>query len=121
QSEAALLDVYKDGELFARISPEVRFYKASGGQPDHKVAIHHSLLEDLYVIYAGRNPTTGHPIIKAFVNPLVSYVWIGVLILVCGTGLALVPNAVPMRASVPVTVAVPAMDDHRMHPAGASK
>jgi cytochrome c-type biogenesis protein CcmF len=121
QSEAALLDVYKDGDLVTRISPEVRFYKASGGQPDHKVAIRHGLLEDLYVIYAGRNPTTGHPIIKAFVNPLVSYVWIGVLILLCGTGMALVPNAAPVRATVPATIAVPAMEEHGMHPAGASK
>jgi len=120
-SESAMLDVYKDGRLLTRLNPEVRFYKASGGQPDHKVAIHHSALEDLYVIYAGKNPENGHTIIKAFVNPLVSYVWIGVLVLIFGTGLALVPNAAPVRAAVPATVTVPAMQERGMNPIGAGK
>jgi cytochrome c-type biogenesis protein CcmF len=120
-SESAMLDVYKDGQPLTRLNPEVRFYKASGGQPDHKVAIHHSALEDLYVIYEGKNPDNGHTIIKAFVNPLVSFVWIGVLILICGTGLALVPNAAPVRAAVPATVTVPAMKEHGMNPVGAGK
>jgi len=120
RSEAAQLDVYKDGKWLAQMNPEVRVYKANE-QPDHMVAIHHSALEDLYVIYAGKNPDNGHTIIKAFVNPLVSFVWIGVLILICGTGLALVPNAAPVRATVPATVAVPAMKEHGMNPLGASK
>ncbi|HZU30309.1 MAG TPA: cytochrome c-type biogenesis CcmF C-terminal domain-containing protein, partial [Candidatus Angelobacter sp.] len=38
RSEAALLDVYKDGQYLGMMNPELRFYKASGGQPDHKVA-----------------------------------------------------------------------------------
>jgi cytochrome c-type biogenesis protein CcmF len=120
-SEAALLDVYKDGKFIGRMNPEVRFYKASGGQPDHKVAIHHFSLEDLYVIYAGKNPDNGHTIIKAFVNPLVSYVWIGVMLLVVGTGLALVPNAAVVRVAVPQTVAVTSVEEGRLQPAGASK
>jgi cytochrome c-type biogenesis protein CcmF len=120
-SEAALLDVYKDGKYLTRLNPELRFYKASGGQPDHKVAIRHALMEDLYVIYAGKNPDTNHPIIKAFVNPLVSWVWFGVMILVVGTGLALVPNAAAARAPLPVTAAVAALEKEGLHPVGAGK
>jgi cytochrome c-type biogenesis protein CcmF len=119
--EAALLDVYKDGQYVTRLNPELRFYKASGGQPDHKVAIRHGFLEDLYVIYAGENPDTGHPIIKAFVNPLVSFVWIGVIVLVFGTGLALVPNAAAVKAPLPAAVAVAAMEKQGMHAVGAGK
>jgi cytochrome c-type biogenesis protein CcmF len=120
-SEAALLDVYKDGKYLTRLNPELRFYKASGGQPDHKVAIRHALLEDLYVIYAGKNPDTSHPIIKAFVNPLVSWVWFGVMILVVGTGLALVPNAAAVKAPLPVTATVTALEKEGLHPVGAGK
>ncbi len=120
-TEAALLDVYKDGQPMGRLNPAVVFYKASGGQPDHKVAIRHAALEDLYVIYAGKNPDTDHPIIKAFVNPLVSFVWIGVMILVLGTGLALVPNAVAVTAPLPAAATVAAMEKHGMHPVGAGK
>ena len=99
QLEATMLDVYKDGRLLTHLTPAVFMYKASQ-QPDHKVAIHRSVLEDLYVIYAGGDPN--HPIIKAFVNPLVSFVWFGVMVLIVGTGLALVPNAAPVKALVPV-------------------
>src|SRR5262249_1737296 len=86
--------VFMQRKFLTRLNPELRFFKRSGGQPDHIVANHSTLREDLYVIYEGKNPDTGHPIIKAFVNPLVAWVWIGVLVVIFGTGLALVPNAV---------------------------
>src|SRR5262249_10968486 len=120
-SDAALLDVYKDGKYLVTLNPELRAYKANGGQTDHKVAIRSTLLEDLYVIYEGKNPDNGHPIIKAFVNPLVSWVWIGVLTITFGTGLALVPNAERVTAQVPRVVPIAAMDDQGMQPAGAGK
>jgi cytochrome c-type biogenesis protein CcmF len=101
RSDATMLDVYKDGTFLTRLNPAVFVYKPME-QPDHKVAIHHGPFEDLYVIYAGGNPE--RPTIKAFVNPLVSFVWLGVIILLFGTGLALVPNAV--KATVPAAVTV---------------
>ncbi|HKF22284.1 MAG TPA: cytochrome c-type biogenesis CcmF C-terminal domain-containing protein [Candidatus Angelobacter sp.] len=117
RSEATMLDVYKDGSFLTHLSPAVFVYKASE-QPDHKVAIHHGLFEDLYVIYAGGNPA--HPTIKAFVNPLVSFVWLGVFILVLGTGVALVPNAV--KATVPTAVTVAAGGERAAwQPAGVRK
>ncbi|HMF92125.1 MAG TPA: heme lyase CcmF/NrfE family subunit [Candidatus Angelobacter sp.] len=118
RSQATMLDVYKDGSFLTRLNPAVFVYKASE-QPDHKVAIHHGLLEDLYVIYAGGNPE--RPTIKAFVNPLVSFVWLGVFILVFGTSLALVPNAV--KATVPTTAVTVAAGGERgsWQPAGVRK
>ncbi|HYL93320.1 MAG TPA: cytochrome c-type biogenesis CcmF C-terminal domain-containing protein, partial [Alphaproteobacteria bacterium] len=120
-SEAALLEVYKDGNYLGRLTPELRFFKANGGQPDHIVANHSTLQEDLYVIYAGKNPATDHPIIKAFVNPLVAWVWIGVLVVVFGTGLALVPNAAQLKSPVPVAVPAVSGERGRIQPAGVSK
>jgi cytochrome c-type biogenesis protein CcmF len=61
-------------------------------------------LEDLYVVFEGQNPDTGRPIIKAHVNPLVSWIWIGVLVMIFGTVVALVPNAAPVRAVVTESV-----------------
>jgi cytochrome c-type biogenesis protein CcmF len=121
RSEAVLLDVYKDGQYLGRMSPALVAFKASGDQTDHKVAIRHAPLEDLYIIYAGKNPDNGHPIVKAFVNPMVSWVWYGVMAMILGTGLALVPNAVAVKAALPAAVAVPAFEKHGMHPAGAGK
>jgi cytochrome c-type biogenesis protein CcmF len=45
------------------------------------------------------NPASGHPILKAHLNPLVMWIWIGVSIMLIGTVLALIPNA---RALAPV-------------------
>ncbi len=94
-SQAALLEVYKDGKFLTRLNPEERFFKASGGQPVHIVANHSTLREDLYVVYEGRNPDTDHPIIKIIINPLVNWIWIGVLVIVFGTGMALVRTRRP--------------------------
>ena len=119
-SEAALLDVYKDGKPLTRLNPEHRQYKASM-QGTTIVADYSTLVEDLYVIYEGKNPDTGHPIIKAFVNPLVSWLWIGVLVVVLGTGLALVPNAAQIASTVPAAVPLGAMESASMRPAGVRK
>jgi cytochrome c-type biogenesis protein CcmF len=90
-TEFALLDVYRGGRKITQLAPEKRFYIASQ-QPSTMVANHSTLAWDLYVIYAGKNPDTGQPIIKVFLNPLVAWIWIGVAIIVFGTGVALVPN-----------------------------
>ena len=90
-SEYALLDVYKDGKKQFQMTPEKRVYLASE-QPQTMVAIHSIPGWDLYVVYEGTNPDTGQPIIKAFLNPLVSWIWAGVVLIVFGTLVALVPS-----------------------------
>ena len=103
-SEYAVLDVYKGGQKQFQMSPEKRVYRASQ-QPQTMVAIHSTIEWDLYVVYEGANPDTGQPIIKAFLNPLVGWIWAGVAIMFFGTVLALVPNASPatvaLRAAAP--------------------
>lgn len=108
-SQFALLDVYKDGKKAFQMTPEKRVYLASQ-QPQTMVAIHSVPEWDLYVVYEGVNPDNGHPIVKAFLNPLVSWIWVGLLTIVFGTFVALVPSITPSTASlrVPATRAVPA-------------
>jgi cytochrome c-type biogenesis protein CcmF len=103
-SEYALLDVYRNGKKEFQMTPEKRVYLASD-QPQTMVAIHSVPGWDLYVVYEGSNPDTGQPIIKAFLNPLVSWIWAGVVFIVFGTFVALVPSLTPATAAlrVPVT------------------
>jgi cytochrome c-type biogenesis protein CcmF len=54
----------------------------------------------LYLVYTGRNQDTGKPIIKAHVNPLVMWIWSGVIIVIIGTLIALLPNMKPKKAEV---------------------
>jgi cytochrome c-type biogenesis protein CcmF len=102
-TEYALLNVYRDGKLVTKMAPEKRFYEASQ-QPQTMVSNHSTLAWDLYVIYAGKNPDTGQPIIRAFLNPLVAWIWIGVGIIVFGTAVALVPNMSAAMAASRVRV-----------------
>ncbi len=103
-TEYALLDVYKGSKKITQLAPERRFYNASQ-TTSTMVALHSTLAEDLYVIYEGKNPDTDKPIIKVFINPLMNWIWIGVLIVVMGTFLALVPNM--NRSTAESRVAVP--------------
>lgn len=91
-SEYELLNVYKNGKFLLQMAPERRFYHASQ-QMETMVANHSTLARDLYVVYEGKNTATGRPILKVFINPLVAWIWIGLLVIVAGTLLALVPNA----------------------------
>jgi cytochrome c-type biogenesis protein CcmF len=90
-SEYALLDVSKNGKNLFQMTPEKRLYHASG-QPQTMVAIHSTPASDLYVVYEGMNPDTGRPVIKAMLNPLVSWIWAGVLLMLVGTLMALLPS-----------------------------
>jgi cytochrome c-type biogenesis protein CcmF len=111
-TEYALLDVFKGGKKITQLAPEKRFYIASQTSST-MVALHSTLASDLYVIYEGRNPETDKPIIKVFLNPLMNWIWIGVLIVVMGTFLALVPNMT--RAAARVAVVEPILVEAEVH------
>ena len=100
-SEFSQLDVYQGGKkiLAQPMSPEKRVY-AVNGQPQTMVANHSTLRWDLYLVYEGRDQATGLPMIKAFLNPLVSWIWIGLAVVVFGTVVAMLPSASPSRATV---------------------
>jgi cytochrome c-type biogenesis protein CcmF len=100
-SEWAVMDVYKNGKYLGQMFPERRFYTASQ-QTSTIVANRSRPNEDLYLVYTGRNQDTGKPIIKAHVNPLVLWIWIGVHVILIGTIIALFPNMKPQRGP-PVT------------------
>jgi cytochrome c-type biogenesis protein CcmF len=93
-TEFALLDDYEGGVKRFQMTPEKRMYMASG-QPQTMVAIHSVPRWDLYVVYEGTNPDTNQPIVKAFLNPLVSWIWAGVVFIVIGTFVALFPSQKP--------------------------
>jgi cytochrome c-type biogenesis protein CcmF len=115
-SEWALLDVYQNGQKLLTMTPVRLLFKASR-QPSTKPDIYSTLKEDLYLVYEGQSEK-GQPIIKAHLNPMVSWIWIGALVIILGTGLALVPNApapvtlrIPRRLEAPVHAAPVATGD----------
>jgi cytochrome c-type biogenesis protein CcmF len=103
-SEWAIIDVFKGDRQIDTLYPERRFFKASQ-QMNTRPTIHSTLNEDLYLVYEGQNEDTGRPIIKAHLNPLVMWIWVGVWIMIAGTVIALIPNAAAaVRVPAPVRV-----------------
>ena len=56
------------------------------------VAIYSTLRDDLYVVYAGQSPESQVPVIHAYLNPLVKWIWLGGVVVVLGTFVTLLPN-----------------------------
>ena len=112
-TDFALLDVYDRNQKIAQMAPEKRFYNASQ-TASTIVAIHSTALRDLYVVFEGRNPETNKPIIKVFLNPLVSWIWIGVAIIIFGTFISLAPQLKPVFS----TRTVPALAGAELQPVG---
>jgi len=67
------------------------------------------------VVYEGKNPDTDKPIIKVFLNPLMSWIWIGVGIVVAGTLLGLAPNLARSAFKTPVAAPQPPLMEAEVH------
>ncbi len=108
-TDFALLDAYKNGKLIKQMAPEKRTYFPSTdhAQVSTMVALHSTAQADLYVIFEGRNPETNRPIIKVFLNPLIAWIWIGVMIVIVGTLFALVPNVIARRRESAARIELP--------------
>jgi cytochrome c-type biogenesis protein CcmF len=102
-NEWAMISVFKGDKKLETMYPERRFYKASQ-QPQTLPRIRSTYKEDLYLTYEGVDGGSGKPIIKAHLNPLVMWIWVGVLIMIGGTILGLIPNAAPVRATAPARI-----------------
>lgn len=90
-SATGIIKISKNGQELSTLKPEQRFYKSSK-QPTSEVALHRTLKEDLYVVFAGFQQEGKQAIIHAYVNPLVAWIWIGGLVFIIGTIICLIPN-----------------------------
>ena len=72
------------------------------------VAIYSTLREDLYVVYAGRSPDSEVPVIHAYLNPLVKWIWLGGVVVVLGTLVTLMPSRRAVLALSTAQEAAPA-------------
>ena len=86
------LGVYRDATRLGTMWPEQRiYYKREDQQRTTEVGIRSNPIEDLYVLYEGQNEE-GVAFFRAYVNPLVMWVWIGSLVVTLGTIVAMWPD-----------------------------
>jgi len=89
--DRAVVEVASGGKPLGALTPERRFYPLSR-QSTSEVAIRRRLSEDLYLNLAGLSEDNSTAVIQAYVFPLVSWIWIGFLVLVGGTLVCLIPS-----------------------------
>jgi cytochrome c-type biogenesis protein CcmF len=90
------LIVFENGKQVDSLRPEKAYYPASD-QMTTEVAVRTTLTEDLYVILAGWNDD-GSATLKVIINPLVVWLWIGFIVFIIGTLIAMLPD--PREAKV---------------------
>jgi cytochrome c-type biogenesis protein CcmF len=90
-AQRLLVEVLQNGKPTMMLYPEKRRF-ATTVENGTMVAIHSTLKEDLYVVYAGTSPDTQMPVLHAYLNPLVKWIWLGGVVVVFGTLAALLPN-----------------------------
>jgi len=79
------LDVNRDGRHYSDMKPEKRFYTDQNNQPHSDVALITTLNEDFYVVLGDVDLDTGRATLKVRINPMVTWVWLGTLVLLFGT------------------------------------
>ncbi len=100
-ASAAVVSVFLGDRQIDTLRPEKRFYKKPK-QPTTEVANRSTLREDLYVVLGSYDPQSKLATILAYVNPLVVWIWLGGLIVACGTAIAVWPTASERRVAVAV-------------------
>ncbi|MCC6173684.1 MAG: heme lyase CcmF/NrfE family subunit [Chloroflexi bacterium] len=97
----AHLNVLQDGRILGTMTPDKRFFKNFERQPSTSVAIRTTPLQDLYIVLGGWD-ADGSASFLVFVNPLVLWLWIGGLLAVAGTFVALWPDPRPRTVVAPM-------------------
>jgi cytochrome c-type biogenesis protein CcmF len=86
------VEVWKGGQLAGKLHPAKFIYKKQPDSPTTEVAIGHGLRDDVYVIVGTINPTTKIAALQIHINPLVSWIWIGCVVLIAGSIVCMWPQ-----------------------------
>ncbi len=96
-SKIASVDVSIKGDKVAVMKPEKRFYKKQN-QPTTEVDIRATLIEDLYLVLGSYDAPSALATFQVFINPLLSWIWIGGIVLMLGTCVVMAPSPAERQA-----------------------
>jgi len=88
--DSAHFIINKAGKNIGAISSEKHLFEKF--QPSTEVGIRSTLKEDIYIILADYNITSQTATVHVLINPLVAWIWIGGIIMVIGTLIAILPD-----------------------------
>ncbi|GAC1315769.1 MAG: heme lyase CcmF/NrfE family subunit [Chloroflexota bacterium] len=90
----------------ASLQPGKQYFDNFPQQPSTRVGLRSSVSEDLYVVLGGweGDGPSARVSLAVFINPLVSWIWTGGLLLLVGTVVSLWPSPLPSRVARAVSV-----------------
>ncbi|MFM8410512.1 MAG: heme lyase CcmF/NrfE family subunit, partial [Alphaproteobacteria bacterium] len=91
--------VTRDDKPVGTLEPEKRFYKRTK-QPTTEVAIWSTMGSDLYVVLGSYDPPTKSAVLQVFLNPLMSWMWLGGVVMALGTAICMWPSWSERTATV---------------------
>jgi cytochrome c-type biogenesis protein CcmF len=94
------LEVKKNGVLLGKAEPAKFIYKKMPESPTTEVSMLHTLRDDIYLVVGNIDPTTKIATFQLHLNPLVSWIWFGCLILILGSVLCMWPELEPQESRV---------------------
>ena len=100
----AVMDVSRDGRPTGQILPKKIVYNKNQDQPMSEVGLRPGPVEDVYVVLAGFESGGASASFKVFINPLMSWMWVGGIVIILGVLLAAWPRGVRVSAEARVRV-----------------
>jgi cytochrome c-type biogenesis protein CcmF len=108
QINAARISVLRGDSSLGTLWPQRNFHLAQR-QPQSEIAIRTTPIEDLYVVVTSFD-ADGSAAVRAFVNPLTWWIWVGAAVMALGMGvLVSEPHPLPVAGPSPTTVREPAV------------
>jgi cytochrome c-type biogenesis protein CcmF len=108
------VDAFRGTKAIGSMYPARWYFFGHEDEPTTEIALRRSLADDLYVVLAGYDVGTQEASIVVHVNPLVNWIWMGVGVIIIGTGIAFLPESamafalsrVPAGAATTTTLAL---------------
>jgi cytochrome c-type biogenesis protein CcmF len=103
-SQTVKLDLRQGGTTVASLSPTIVELANRGEEQSTRylAALDVGLLRDVFVAFQGVDSTSGTPLLQfeVKINPMISWAWVGFVIMILGTGIAMWPKRERILAAV---------------------
>jgi cytochrome c-type biogenesis protein CcmF len=86
------VDVKKDGRDITTLHPAKFIYKRMSESPTTEVSLLRTFGGDVYIVVGNIDPQSKRATFQFHINPFVSWIWVGLLILIFGTSISLWPE-----------------------------
>jgi len=91
ESFTSRVDLARHGNPVGTLHPAREFFPSFRNQPASEVDIYHALSEDLYLVLLSTTEDGGATF-KVYMNPLVSWIWLGGVVLLFGGFITMMPD-----------------------------